>query len=47
MTARSRLIRPRRPSTRTNRRCNSGQTPSCVQARNRRQQVLPLPYPRR
>src|SRR5512135_2743999 len=47
ITARSRLIRPRRPRTRSRRRCSSGQTPDCVQAWKRRQLVLPLPYPRR
>src|SRR5512135_174187 len=47
ITARSRLIRPRRPRTRSRRRCSSGQTPDCDQAWKRRQQVLPLPYPRR
>jgi hypothetical protein len=45
ITARPRLTRPRRPSTRNRRRCTSAQTPSCVQAWKRHQQVLPLPSP--
>jgi hypothetical protein len=45
ITARSRLIRPRLPRTRSSRSWSCGQTCNSVHSRNRRQHVLPLPQP--